>query len=54
MPKTYVKTIPDELLNNPNYSNFFDGKEKKGFQLMKGVADKNDSCKVMFDEIFSN
>lgn len=33
---------------------FFDGKENKGFQLMKGVADKNDSCKVMFDEIFSN
>lgn len=33
---------------------FFEGKEKKGFQLMKSAADNNDSCKLMFDEIFSN
>jgi len=29
VPKSYVKTIPDELFNNPNYSNFFDGKDKR-------------------------
>jgi len=33
---------------------FFEGKEKKGFQLMKSAAENNDSCKLMFDEIFSN
>lgn len=35
-------------------SMFFEGNEKKGFQLMSSAAEKNDSCKLMFDEIFNN
>lgn len=33
---------------------FFEGDENRGFKLMKSAADQNDSCKIMFDEIFSN
>lgn len=33
---------------------YFDGNEVKGMELMKQAADRDDSCKVMFQEIFEN
>jgi tetratricopeptide (TPR) repeat protein len=33
---------------------YFSGKENKGLELMKEAADRDDSCKVLFFEIFEN
>jgi tetratricopeptide (TPR) repeat protein len=33
---------------------YFDGNENRGLDLMKQAAERDDSCKVMFQEIFEN
>ena len=33
---------------------YFDGNENKGMDLMRQAAERDDSCKVMFQEIFEN
>ncbi len=33
---------------------YFDGNESKGIELMKQASERDDSCKVMFQEIFEN
>lgn len=33
---------------------YFDGNENKGIDLMKHAAERDDSCRVMFSEIFEN
>jgi tetratricopeptide (TPR) repeat protein len=33
---------------------YFDGNESRGMDLMRNAADRDDSCKVMFEEIFDN
>jgi hypothetical protein len=33
---------------------YFDGNENRGLYLMKQAAERDDSCKIMFQEIFEN